>query len=80
MTDIDKLAFLRASSINTLAFLGKVLKHQQNENDWFIAENAEIINSKEFQDLVQAAIDDGIHSIQIVKELKYKITGAEINE
>ena len=79
MTNIDKLAFLRASSINTLAFLGKVLKHQQNENDPFIIENADIINSKEFQDLVQAAIDDGIHSIRNVKELKYKLTGAEVD-
>ena len=79
MTDMTKLALLRASSVCTLAFLGKVLKHQQNENDPFIAENADIINSKQFQDLVQAAIDDGIHSIRTVKELRYKITGAEVN-
>lgn len=64
----NKLLILSATPINTLAFLGKVLKHQQNENDEFIAENADIINSAQFQSLVQSAIDVGIHSIRLVKE------------
>ena len=68
LADSDKFTVLKTSPITTLAFLGKVCSHMQNENDPFIEENADILNSPSFQQLVQSALTAGIHALRIVQE------------